>query len=290
MDDARRCTLRGIDQTLQMRGHVSSAAAQAHWVRTAIAELRAVQGTQEQREALRREMRQLQEKSVDEVSSFEFPLDVSAFHARTMEVFSRLILPDALAHFAFIARPRPVEELKREALKVAEQSPISAMMNGIIFDAEGKITAEVPGAATSGTQSEDWFKRAITQNLQVQRHVVVAGNIEPARQAIASNFSIAERHFLPIVMLSPFVPPTHRYTFALGFARFMQGDLISAAHLIIPQLENSVRYVLHSSSPDSSKIMPDMLQEDRPLSALIDQYRSEMERIFTDRIVFEGLR
>jgi hypothetical protein len=33
--------------------------------------------------------------------------------------------------------------------------------------------------------------------------------------------------------------------------------------------------------------MPDMLQEDRPLSALIDQYRSEMERIFTDRIVFE---
>jgi hypothetical protein len=33
--------------------------------------------------------------------------------------------------------------------------------------------------------------------------------------------------------------------------------------------------------------MPDMLQEDRPLSALIDHYPSEMERIFTDRIVFE---
>jgi hypothetical protein len=63
--------------------------------------------------------------------------------------------------------------------------------------------------------------------------------------------------------------------------------LLSAAHLLIPQLEHSVRYVLHSSSTVSSKIMPDMLQEDRPLLALIDQLRPELERIFTAPVVYE---
>lgn len=67
----------------------------------------------------------------------------------------------------------------------------------------------------------------------------------------------------------------------------MQGDYISAAHLLIPQLENSVRYVLHSASKDSSKIMPDMLQEDRTLSALIEQFRPELERIFSAPIILE---
>jgi hypothetical protein len=47
------------------------------------------------------------------------------------------------------------------------------------------------------------------------------------------------------------------------------------------------RYVLHSSSTDSSKILPDMLQENRPLSALIDQFRPDLERIFSAPIILE---
>jgi hypothetical protein len=87
--------------------------------------------------------------------------------------------------------------------------------------------------------------------------------------------------------MSPFVPSSHAYTYALGFARFMQGDFVSAGHLLVPQLEHSIRYVLRSSGEDASKIMPDMLQEDRPLSALIEGMLPELDRIFTPNIVNE---
>jgi hypothetical protein len=70
-DAARVCRLKSVDQTIAMRGHVSGAAAEAHWLRTAIAELRGIQGTQDQREELRIEMRRLQERSVDEFAMFE---------------------------------------------------------------------------------------------------------------------------------------------------------------------------------------------------------------------------
>lgn len=284
---ARECRLKGIDQTIAMRGHVSGAAAEAHWLRTAIAELRGIPGTQDQREELRIEMRRLQERSVDEVGSFQIPLDLEEMRAGVTKIFGDFTLPMALGHFANLAQSRTIEELKQEAKGGIKDAPLFAMMGGVHYDGEGKITAETEGAPTEGEPSEDWYKIRIAHNLRFCRHVTVAGKIDPGREAITTNFQLSEVNFRAIAAFSPFIPATHRRTFALGFARLMQGDFLSAAHLLIPQLENSVRYVLHSSSKDSSKIMPDMLQEDRPLSALIDQFRPELEGIFSAPIILE---
>jgi hypothetical protein len=286
-DAAHKCRLKGIDQTIAMRDHVSGAAAEAHWLRTAIAELRGIPGTQDQREELRIEMRQLQERSVDEVGSFQAPLDLADMRAGTTTIFGDLTLPMALGQFACLSESRTVDELRQEAKDGIENAPLMSMMGGVHYDAEGKITAETEGASTSGEPSEDWYKTTIARNLRFHRHVAVAGRIDPAREALTASYQLSEIHFRAIVTFSPFIPATHRHTFALGFARFMQGDFISAAHLLIPQLENSVRYVLHAAGKDSSKIMPDMLQEDRTLSALIGQFRPELERIFSAPIILE---
>jgi hypothetical protein len=286
-DAARACRLKSVDQTIAMRGHVSGAAAEAHWVRTAIAELRSIPGTQDQREELRIEMRRLQERSVDEVGSFQIPLDLEEMRAGVTKIFGDFSLPMALGHFANLAHSRTIEDLKQEATSEIEEGFIGAMMGGVHSDAEGKITAETEGAPSHGEPSEDWYKATIARNLRLHRHVTVAGKIDPSREAITTNFQLSEANFRAIVTHSPFIPATHRRTFALGFARLMQGDFLSAAYLLIPQLENSVRYVLHSSDKDSSKILPDMLQEDRPLSALIDQFRSELEGIFSAPIILE---
>jgi hypothetical protein len=286
-DSERRCLLLSVDQTLTMRSKVAGASAQAHWVRTAIAELRQIQGTNELREKLRREMRQLQKSSVDEAAFFEIPLDLEEMCSGTVKVFGPLTLPDALLQFAFLANERSVDELKREALENLKHAPLSGMMPSVHYDNEGKIVAESEGAPTTGEPDEEWFKKAISRNLGIHRQVVVGGAIDPARQTISANHSISESHFLPITVHSAFVPASHRHTFALGFARLMQGDFISAANLLVPQLENSIRYVLHSQAADCSKIMSNMLQEDRSLSALLEQLRPDMDRIFTPAITYE---
>jgi len=78
--------MKGIDQTIAMRSHVSGAAAEASWLRTAIAELRGIPGTQDQRETLRLEMRELQERSIDEVGSFQIPLDLEDMRSGTTKI------------------------------------------------------------------------------------------------------------------------------------------------------------------------------------------------------------
>jgi hypothetical protein len=80
----------------------------------------------------------------------------------------------------------------------------------------------------------------------------VAGYIEPARNTIGSLHQISERQFETIAAMSPLVPDSHAYIYALGFARYMQGDFVSAAHLLVPQFEHSIRCVLRSANKDSS--------------------------------------
>ena len=59
-----------------------------------------------------------------------------------------------------------------------------------------------------------------------------------------SEHPLDQSHFGPIVAMSPFVPADRTDLYALGFARYVNGDFISALHILVPQLENSLRYVL----------------------------------------------
>jgi len=74
---------------------------------------------------------------------------------------------------------------------------------------------------------------------------------------------------------------------ALGFARFFQGDFISASYILIPQLEECIRHLIRSGGGDPSKIMPDMLEEDRPLSALLVEHKEKLLKMFGQNLFDE---
>ena len=74
-------------------------------------------------------------------------------------------------------------------------------------------------------------------------------------------------------------------TFCRGFSRFFQGDLISAIYILTLLLENSLRHVLKTYGHDVSNFDDaEGTQEDKTISALFEQMRSELEAIFTKPI------
>ena len=109
--------------------------------------------------------------------------------------------------------------------------------------------------------------------------MVVANNIEPVRLHINDKVAIEERHFNPIVWQSAFVPKLQAPLYALGFARLFQGDFASAAHLLIPQLEPSLRHILKAHGADPTKRRDDATEEDRSLDAIIANHRAELVAI-----------
>ena len=103
---------------------------------------------------------------------------------------------------------------------------VEGLINGFLrkyIDDEGKTIVDTPGAG-SGEPPEGWYLSKIAQAESLRRSMVVVNNIEPVRLHINERVAIEERHFNPIVGQSHFVPRLPTPLYALGFARFFQGD------------------------------------------------------------------
>ncbi len=286
-DNQKRAQLEIVNQDLKMRDQVGQASAEAHWVRMAIDKLRQFGGNKERIAELRKELRDLEDASLDDFGAIPLKLDVSELATGTIKVFESLTLSDILLRFAFLNSPQSKVELEKFIDESSENSVVSSLFAASYADRDGKVYAHTNAKSDSEEGKADWYKAQSIMPLEIHRRHVVAGLIEPARQTVMTNFPIEQRYFLPIVHNSPFVQNGYHHTFSLGFARLWQGDFVSAANLLIPQLENAIRYVLKNANTDSTKMMSDLTQDDRSLSSLIDHMREDMEKVFGENLVHE---
>lgn len=286
-DASRAASLRAIDQTLKMQNQVGMHAARAHWIKVAIGELRQMGDCQERVEELRRQLRDAQDRSLEEFGQINTPLDLAEISAASAQEFAELELPEAMQRMVLFLVPPDVGGLKQQALDIARRTPLSSFFASSYTDFEGKEVARGPMLGLDDNPSEEWFKEQSFRHQAPARHQAMFGQVEAARRVIVSNFPAQERHFVPVATFSAFVPPSHRHIFAMGFARLWQGDYVTAGHLLIPQLENSLRHVLTLAGLDSSKIEDDGLQGDRALSMLMTVMRDPLEEIFGADIVWQ---
>lgn len=279
-DNANRCRMEAAEQTLKMRDESDQPAVKAHWTKAALGEMRQLPGSRDRVQQLRDELRNLQLEAQDDFGTFTTPMDLAETQAEIQALFDGISFADACRHLYHMSAAPSKQELRDITLDLARKHPLGAMIASSYYDAEGKEAARAPAMPSDGTPSEDWFKAEAAKYMDVAMFEQVRGRIEPARLSLAERISIQERHVLPIVEASVFVPPERGALFAMGFARMFQGDYATAAHLLLPQLENSLRHVLTLSNRDPSKIEQDLIQGDRALSQLLDVNRSDLETIF----------
>jgi hypothetical protein len=286
-DKERECRINAAEQTLKMREHCSGAMAHAHWTKAAIGEFRQISGMKDRVAGLLEELRQLQMAARDEMSSFSLPLDLGSEREQAIHLFESVSLPQAMIELLSLVSPPDVDELKRVVLDLARETPLSSIMGSSYLDGEGKEVARVGANPLNGEPSEDWYKSQSVRHMELIRKMQVAGRLEPGRHALIDRFPVDERHIAPIAYLSPFVPRGHADLFALGFARMFQGDYVSAAHILFPQLEAALRHVLILSNRDASKIESDLLEGDRTLSAMLESNRLDLEAVFGPNAIHE---
>ncbi len=283
----RRCQLRAVDQILAMRAEVSTAGAEASWVMDALQALLHVDDVDKLAEQLRLDLRRLQQKSLNEMATIPVDMDMEAERDEVADLFMGLSLAKALREFALLATSPPVEGLRRQALASIEGSPVMATMAAALIDGKGRTAAHVPGLDAGEGPSEAWYAHTIERSEVFRRLEAVTGYIEPARLVLSQRFTIGPQHFAPIVGRSPFVARDQEWLMALGFARLVQGDMMSAAHLLIPQLEPCMRHILSVAGEDPAKRFNDATEEDLSLSGLFERMRPKLETIFTADIAAE---
>ena len=123
------------------------------------------------------------------------------------------------------------------------------------------------------------------QHSQLYRQLTVQGRVVPALNQITSEHNIRVRDLGFLVRNKPFIPPGHEGIFQKGFYAGFTSDFVTAAHLLVPQVENSIRYVLTQAGKITSGINAQMVQEEHDINRLLEW--PEVKNIFGEALVFD---
>lgn len=279
-ESAVRCRVSAVEQTLRMRDAVSTAMGKASWTRSAIGELRAIGGMAERIELLKKELQQHEEDSLSEYGSFSVPMDLTDERRATIEEFEPLDVHEMLLRLAFTCRAPDKIALHKNCLESRDKYFFASMSGKSYADDRGKVIATAVHVPHGSELPSEWFDHESLSEAGLHYHIATEAFIRPACITMSRCQLIDYRHFEPIVCSSAFVPPGFEAIFSQGFSKLVQGDMVSAAHLLIPQLENALRHVLNSRRSNTAKLNGDLTQEDQSLKLLLKNYWEEIEQVF----------
>lgn len=253
----------------------------------AIEALRQSGATKERVEELRRRLNDWQQRSLAEFQTFSTGMDISQLVVSARDHVKDKDVRQAILRLAFGQDLSDPKSLKDEVVKAAKEAPLTYLIGGVMVDDQGRMTARkeglfnLKGEALEKALEAESFSRASNFHWPLR----VDGFIQPARFQILNDHKPTFRDLLFIVRNNPFVPPGHEGIFLRGLHAGFHGDFLVASHLLTPQIENSLRYVLESHGVDISNLMSDGTQPVKVLGAIFGM--TETKQIFGDALCFE---
>jgi hypothetical protein len=106
------------------------------------------------------------------------------------------------------------------------------------LNAAGKVVARQPSDPEESLVADMFVNASRARLIQAQ------ALIEPARLHMLSEHHVRIEDFFPFIRGNPFIPEGHEYIVAQGLYSGFHGDFLTAVHLLVPQIEASMRYIL----------------------------------------------
>jgi hypothetical protein len=256
----------------------------AHMMSNAIAELHGSPASKERRTQLRHRLIDIQARIPEQMSTFTHRWDFKSVEEKVQGALKKGSLLNKLFILAAVASSPDPATLVAEAKESIRQHPLASLFSTVHLDREGKAVYRSEGAGLRSDPVDSAIQREIAQAESIRRNLVAA-TVEIARTTIMTQHFMPEDVLVLLLRQSPFVPHELVGTFSRGFLRFFQGDFTSAAYILTPLLENSLRHVLKMNGHDVT-IFDDasQTQQARTISVLFQYMRDELDSAFTKPI------
>jgi hypothetical protein len=234
--------------------------------------------TSNKMEDLHKILLKYQQKSFDQ--RVEFPFDISDLEMqnRAQALVRSMSFEKALRSLALIffqGLIPSISDLEKEANSSSANS-LSRLVSTAFVDSEGKTKAITIGDINS---QDEMFRIADFYHMWYGSNFIL-----PACEQIKSEHSIQVEDFLWITENNPFIPDDRQGIYSRGLLAALQGDLVIAAHLLIPQLENSLRHILKRQGFISSHLTSDSIQDEYTLNKVLEL--SELGQLLHQDVIF----
>lgn len=192
---------------------------------------------------------------------------------------------DAFVNLYPFARKK---EIREEAIKNIRKNPLHAIIPATLVSENGRVIARHSGMDFGSTPSDE--DKIVIQNemidyYRIQVDFLVRAYILPALEIVLLEHRLREADFIGLARQSPIVPPGREYLFAKALFAGFDRDFVTALHLLVPQVENMVRYHLNLSGVKTTTLDSDGIETENSLSSLMKL--EETETLFGEDVAFE---
>jgi len=263
----------------------------AHFLDQAITSLRKTSDTKERVDELCRLRLSYGEKTHKEMILFSQTVNISDATEKARKIVEGKTLEQAVFSLALSRVSPSVTDLRKRAQETIQAHPLRAMSPMQIYE-KGRVTARQPSMFSSDPKEvEDATLAEMFNSSMFDQHLMADSFIEPARYQINLEHHVTTNDWLPIVFNSPFVPMNREYIFAEGLDAGLKGNFMIAAHLLIPQVENSMRVLLNQFGINTTSYNAKGIQDEDNINTFYRDHRSTLEKIFGKDMTFdfEGL-
>jgi hypothetical protein len=258
----------------------------AHYIARAIEAFRRLGGENARIMELHRRLISHQQAAVADMKELSAEADIGPLVRATEARFKGRPFMDSLLMLAASIRPPNKEHLRERVERHAKEFPLQHLFPLIIAGPTGLTTDTSPTISTGDPSERD---KAVEFHMHreagADHLMTVAALIEPARRVILHEHRCDLDEIAQLVESNPFVPEDRCLLVARALHAGLNGDFMVFAHLMMPQLENSIRHILKQRGVVTSTLASDGVQEERDLGALL--YLPECEAILGADLTFD---
>lgn len=245
-------------------------------------------GVENRLNELHRLMSEAGESSISEMGRvYSEGVNISELIQRSINEVSGKELLEALRAFTSMSVPS-IAQRRERAEKMLRDTPLRGLFASSHIHSDGRVVAKVAGANfdepdSAEHQSAVWAEMLTHYKIEVQ--VAVQGVILPGFEVLVLERRMTEDVFVELAYRSPVVPRGRELLFAKGIVSGFERDFATALHLLVPQVENLVRWHLKAAGIRTTTLDAGGIETENGLSSLMDI--PETTRVFGEELSFE---
>lgn len=266
----------------------------SHWMAKAVHTLREAKADAEEIKCAHQRLLDFQKRGMREFQTIGIPLDRSDIRGgleQAAEAAVALVrdqcLEDAILRLAYVTDPSNPEELRQRITDSSSGGVFTQIFGATTVRSGGQISDTKPPLASNDPKAreEAVVKEMYSQARRVDWPTRAQVLIEPARRQLIAEHAAQRVDLLFLVQDNPFVPPGREGLFLRGLHAGLHGDIVLALHLLLPQVENSIREIFAEHGVITSKLESDDTQDERDLGWMLTH--PEFANIFGAGMAFD---
>jgi hypothetical protein len=190
---------------------------------------------------------------------------------------------EALKSIATLSSPNNASYIRKQVEENREKYIFKTLFPNKLFGSGGRIIAVQPSEGEEAILS-DMFEYA-----RYSHQISVQGFINPARRIISLEHSARDFEFYDLLLNHPLIPEGREFIIARGLHAGLYGDFLTANHFLIPQIEESVRYVLLQCKIVPASFDEKGVQDEFNLNKLLThtKFTRKLNEIFGEDLIFD---